>query len=927
MTVILLVPVGLLLVGIVLAALSLRLRPSSGDLLAARRVEQPLAHQLPYWTLLAEGATGVIVTVDLRYAGVLHLQGIDTDCQDDAALNQIANALHTAIQALPAHAVVEFHHLTDHAVEAAIIQYRTAARGQHPMGQWLVDEKVAALRAHRGLRRTRLYAVVSLPVLPPIAAARTLGFTRRFPSFTAGDHEDGLKRLAHVRDAFAAALRAAGLTTAPMNATETHALLFELVNPDRPPATDGDESAFASGSDSDSASASDPRPLTPPRRVQRGGPQPLTTNSESGSASAQTLREQLALTGVVEARDQLRLGAQLVRVLTLRSLPTHTEPALCEALTTALGFPCRVTVAIEALDSLAALDQLKRRRDQAHLLATLRERRNQEAEAQEADVAELIARNLQSSLRMVRVALTVVLSVPADAPDAAAQLARQTADVLRIISSLYGAQALVDEHAQLDGWLASLPANAAHGRRGKTCTSENAAHLALAWQGFRGSATPLVLVESGRGQLVGLDPFAPDLDNPNAFMAGTSGSGKSSTANYLLLNLLAAGAGALVLDVGGSYRRLLGLFGGDYFAVSSEGVASRAGRHTALNPFFPAAEILLPDGRLEERRAQFLQVVLERMVTDRARPELRHPERAVLLSAVTTTYQRCQDGAAGRTPLLGDLVTTLRGFATDGATGPAASHHDPEDRAIAHALARDLRVWTEGPAARLVNQPSSIALDTACAAFDLKGLEAQPDLQAVVLLILSGAIWSLVMRDPTARKVIVFDEVWRLLAAPASAALLAELYRTSRKYRASVLTISQSVEDFTTSPIAAALVNNSATTYLLKHRRGHDVVAAQFHLNARERHVFGGLELRRGEYTEALVLHGPHHFLARVVLSPLEYWMATTHPADLALEREVARGAPHLSRRALLQALARRFPRGADAAAAATSARELRVDG
>jgi conjugal transfer ATP-binding protein TraC len=175
-------------------------------------------------------------------------------------------------------------------------------------------------------------------------------------------------------------------------------------------------------------------------------------------------------------------------------------------------------------------------------------------------------------------------------------------------------------------------------------------------------------------------------------------------------------------------------------------------------------------------------------------------------------------------------------------------------------------------------------------------------------------IWNLVLRDQTQRKIVVFDEVWRLLDSPSSARLIAELYRTSRKYRCSILSISQSVEDFTGSSIAPALVNNSATVYLLKHRRGHELVAEQFRLNEREVSVFRSLEMRRGEYTEALILYGQHHFLGRIVLTPLEYWIATTHPADLAAEQRLKDLRPDLSRWQVLSELARRFPQGADAA-------------
>jgi type IV secretory pathway VirB4 component len=258
-----------------------------------------------------------------------------------------------------------------------------------------------------------------------------------------------------------------------------------------------------------------------------------------------------------------------------------------------------------------------------------------------------------------------------------------------------------------------------------------------------------------------------------------------------------------------------------------------------------------------------------------------------------------------RTPILSDLVGVLRQFRAK----------DDEDVQIARGLARDLRLWVEGPASRLVNRPSTLELTTSLAAFDLKGLAGQEQLRAVVMLILSGIIWNLVMADPTAKKIVVFDEVWKFLESPASAQLIAELYRTSRKYHASILTISQSVEDFTTSQIAPALTQNSATVYLLRHRRGHDVVAEQFKLNARELHVFQALEMRRGEFTEALVLGGDHHFLARIVLSPLEYWIATTHPEDLELEKRERARRPALSRLALLEVLAEKYPQGARAPA------------
>jgi hypothetical protein len=181
------------------------------------------------------------------------------------------------------------------------------------------------------------------------------------------------------------------------------------------------------------------------------------------------------------------------------------------------------------------------------------------------------------------------------------------------------------------------------------------------------------------------------------------------------------------------------------------------------------------------------------------------------------------------------------------------------------------------------------------------------------MLTLSGLIWNLVMKDRSQSKLVLFDEVWTHLMSPSSAQLIGELYRTTRKYNCSILTLSQSVEDFTASPIAPALVNNAATVYLLRHAKGHRKIAAELNLNAREQVVFESLEMRRGEYSEVLVLHGKRHFLSRVVLSPLEYWIATTYPPDLALESRYVAKYPTLSRLELLSKLAVRYPRGAQA--------------
>ena len=863
---IVLVPAVLVLLGAFACAISVGLRSGSRQLVEARRRQQPLAHELPYWHFFDEAGLGIAVNVDLAYSAFLELRGVDVDCLDDDRLVLLGEGLHSVLQNLPTATTLQFLHWTDGDVREQVTGYVEAARGSSPFGRRLVESKAKHL-LRSSLRRSRL--VLAVTIHRAQAADGPFRFVRKFPRFARSEHAATVQQLATLTGQVVhglAALTPRGVACQPLDERTVRTLVYQFLNAGRAEIVPAPFAGVAS-----------------PSPAARVVPPELSS------------REQLALTAIEERRDRLVAGGKVHRVLTLRCLPTFTTSALLESLLVGLsGVHFRTSFAVEILDTQRALGALKRTRDQAHLMSAHQARRNQEAEAQEDDVLELIDKNLRANIRMVQVVLAVVLTVDAGA-SAGALLDKQTADVIHLVSALNGAQLVVDEMNQLDEFLATLPGNARASRRWSRCTSENAAHLMPVWQSFRGDRRPLVPVQNGRSELVGLDPFDSERPNANAFMAGSSGSGKSSTTNYLLLNLLAAGTRAIVVDVGGSYRRVIHLFGGQYFAVQVEG-----SEPCCLNLFFKHAEALLPDGKLDENRLAFMLAVVERMVVHRQRPELRNVDRAVLGRAIHETYRR----VSTRTPILQDLVATLRDIRFE----------DEEDVELARGLARSLRVWIEGPAARLLNGQTTVELTTGCAAFDLKGLEAHGELQAVVMVILSGIIWNVVMRDNTTPKVVVFDEVWRFFESPASAKLVAELYRTARKYCASVLTISQAVEDFTSSSIAAALINNSATVYLLKHQSGHELVAEQFHLNARERDVFRGLEMRRGEFTEVLALHGEHHFLARIVLTPLEYWMATTHPADLAIERELRARDPHLSLQQLLWKLARRYPRGAGSA-------------
>jgi hypothetical protein len=113
------------------------------------------------------------------------------------------------------------------------------------------------------------------------------------------------KRLRTLREQVAQGLVSAGLEVRSMRAREIRLLAYRYLNPNRAEMVGDPWDWVQSG--------------------REGAPVWTWTDCQS-------VREQLAYTTLRQAPDHLVCGRKLIRVLTLKGLPTHTEPALLEAL-------------------------------------------------------------------------------------------------------------------------------------------------------------------------------------------------------------------------------------------------------------------------------------------------------------------------------------------------------------------------------------------------------------------------------------------------------------------------------------------------------------------------------------------------------------------------------------------------------------------
>jgi type IV secretory pathway VirB4 component len=114
------------------------------------------------------------------------------------------------------------------------------------------------------------------------------------------------------------------------------------------------------------------------------------------------------------------------------------------------------------------------------------------------------------------------------------------------------------------------------------------------------------------------------------------------------------------------------------------------------------------------------------------------------------------------------------------------------------------------------------------AAFDFKELDADPVLQKTAILLLSELLWKDLVHGKYSRTLIVFDEVWRFFAQ--SKSFLEEMYRTLRKYKAGIVSITQNLADYGDEAFAKMLFTNSFTKIFLQNGASREYLRETFDL-------------------------------------------------------------------------------------------------
>jgi hypothetical protein len=306
----------------------------------------------------------------------------------------------------------------------------------------------------------------------------------------------------------------------------------------------------------------------------------------------------------------------------------------------------------------------------------------------------------------------------------------------------------------------------------------------LAEEGL-GSAGILIGQDAWSGTAFCYDPWVlyqrGVLTNPNVFLAGQIGRGKSTLAKSLAARCVAFGRRVYVPgDPKGEWGPLARALGGQVIELG-------VGRPARLNPLDEGprpAEV--DDGAWQAQVAQRRMSLLAAL----AEATLGRPLQSVEGTAVDAALAHAR--AATVTPVLPAVVDALF-EPTAPWRGSSAAELRADGRQAAHALAR----LVHGDLAGLFDGASSVALDPALpmVSLDLSHVSGSDTLLGLIMT--CASTWmEAVLRDPAGgQRLVVYDEAWRLMAQPALLARMQAQWKLSRAWGLANLLIVHRLSD------------------------------------------------------------------------------------------------------------------------------------
>jgi conjugal transfer ATP-binding protein TraC len=458
------------------------------------------------------------------------------------------------------------------------------------------------------------------------------------------------------------------------------------------------------------------------------------------------------------------------------------------------------------------------------------------------------------------------------APDRAVQ----NQETAKAIWRARGFELNADVYMHRQALIASLPMTLSprfHGdlkkmRRVTRKTIGNAIHLAPLVAEWRGTKTPTLLFAGRRGQLMTLDLYDNNLGNYNASIIGAPGSGKSVLLNEMAWSYRSIGAKVWMQDLGRSFEKLCRKADGTY-------IEFRPDVQLSLNPF-PLVEDINED-------IDMLQPAIAKMASmSRPMDEVQHKAISAMVLRLWKKYGRDLD------------MTILRDAFVQGTIEELGINDDQRIKDLAVMLNPYAK---GGQYERFFSGPNTIDFSNDFVVIENEELKRKPDLHSVVNILLFYQITREMYLTRNRKKVWFIDELKQQLGDAGSndlimAASVEEAARRARKYGGSLVTATQSGDDYYGSTQMEAALNCSDWTFLLRQKSESIELLGRngrISMDESKKRVLQSLRMEDGVFSECYVSSPVGEGVARIILDPFSHLLFSNKIDDNAPLDELRR--------------------------------------
>ena len=347
-------------------------------------------------------------------------------------------------------------------------------------------------------------------------------------------------------------------------------------------------------------------------------------------------------------------------------------------------------------------------------------------------------------------------------------------------------------------------------------------------------------------------------DNSNFFCLGPSGSGKSFHMNSVVRQMWEQGTDIVMVDTGNSYEGLCEYVNGKYISYTEE-------HPITMNPF------AIKRQELNIEKIGFLKNLIM-LIWKGTNGKITKTEDHLIEDVITEYYD--EHFRTGRIKELS--FNSFYEFSVKRIPEIVRDNKlDGIDLATYNYLLKDF--YKGGNHDTTLNENLDTSLfDETFIVFEIDSIKDDPLLFPLVTLIIMD-VFIQKMRIKKNRKVLVIEEAWKAIASPMMAEYIKYLYKTARKFWASVGVVTQEIQDIVGSPIVKeAIINNSDVVMLLdqsKFRERFDEIKAIlgltdvdckkiFTINRLEnkdgRSFFREVFIRRGTVSAVFGVEEPH---------------------------------------------------------------------